>query len=558
MSWLGHATRIARVDLLRMVRTHADWKRGIGGAFSLLVSVVVILGLTVGGGYAAFRLSGLLADPDGDLGRLARDAGIDVVGGILALFALIVAVIFLVRALGARGTLDQPAGTLTVVPTREAFLGTLLAEFVYFQLWVLGPSIGVGVGLALGLDVGWPAVAIPLATSGLGVVGVSVGYPVGIGVRHLFSRFPFVARNKGAILVAVFAGYFLLVMTGTLNQVVVGLFEPMQASPLAWFAHVALLGIPLFPTDPLLAAGAIAVSIAVFLVAVPGGTRVADRHWFSDPALAGEETPAVRTETPGRGVERYLSPVVGPKTAALVTLAWRRASRSPLKLLYAMYPLFFLAGAFADIVQTGAVPSYLPYLMVLVVAWGAGVVFTLNPLGDQGAGLSTTLLSRVDGRTFVHAHLLASLAIAVPLGIVVTAVTGLLSPVPRPTVAILVAATPVVMLVSAVLSIGIGMAFPKFEATNVTRSMRTVLPSMMGFLLFSLHLFLTALLAGIVAEPLVQELAAAVLSFVLPFGLTVSTQGLYWIAAVVLVPLALAPLPAYRYATKRFDRYTIA
>ena len=559
MSRVSHARAIARVDVTRMVRKHADWKDGLGGVVSLVVSALVIVLVSLGAGYGGYVGGRTLTDPDGWLAEFASADGLAIVGGVLGVYAVIVAVVFIVRAIGARGTLDQAEGTLTVVTTVEALSGTLLAEYVYLLLWVLGPSIGAGVGLSLGLGTPVPAVTVPLAVAALGVVSVGVGYPLGVGLRHLFTRFPFVARNKSAILVAVFAAYFLVVMTGTLNQAVAALFEPMQASPLAWFAHLALVGVAPFPTSPLLAAGTLAVTAAVAVVAVVAGTTIADIHWFSDPALAGEEPEqAVATESPERGIEQYLATVVGRKSAALVTLSWRRAKRSPLKLLYAMYPLFFLAGAAADIVQTGDVPAYLPYMMVLVVTWGAGVVFTLNPLGDQGAGLSTSLLSKVDGRTFVHAHILASLAIAVPLGMIVTGVVGVLAPIELTTAAMLVAATPLLMLVSTTLSIGIGMAFPKFEATNVTRAMKTVLPSTMGFVLFSLHLFLTAFAAGIVLEPVVKALAAAFISFALPFGLAVSPETLFWIAAAALVPLVLAPIPAYRYAVRTFDRYTIA
>lgn len=558
MSFLGHAGRIARVDVLRMVRKHADWKAGFGGVFSLVVSVLLLAGVSAAAAYGAYHAGRSIDQGSGFLAELASGDGLAVVGGVLALFSLVVAVVFLVRAIGQRGTLDQAEGILTVVPTGEAYLGVLLAEYVYLLIWTMGPALGVGIGLALGTGVLWPVLTVPLAVAAIGAVSVGVGYPVGVGVRHFVTRFPFVARNKGGILVVVFVAYFAFITTGSLNEVMIALFEPMQDSPLAWYGHLGLLGAGPFPASALLAGGSLAVTLAVAVLSVIGGTWITNRHWFSDPALAGEPEPAAKTETPDRGVEQYLEPVVSSKTAALVALSWRRAGRSPLKLLYALYPMLILAGVFADIVQTGEVPAYLPYAMILFVAWGAGVMFTLNPLGDQGAGLSGTLLSEVDGYAFVHAHLLASLAVAVPLGIVTTAVVGVLAPIDLTTAALLVVASPVVMVVSSVLSVGIGMAFPKFEATNVTRAMKTVLPSMWAFGLFTAHLFLTAFAAAIVYEEIVAQLAAGLLSFVMPFGLSVTPDTLALIAAVTLVPLVLAPIAAYRYAVAKFDRYTIA
>lgn len=164
-----------------------------------------------------------------------------------------------------------------------------------------------------------------------------------------------------------------------------------------------------------------------------------------------------------------------------------------------------LAGLFADIVQSGQIPTCLPYAILLFGAWAAGVIFTLNPLGDQGAALVSTLLSDVDGRAFVRAHVLAGLVVAVPLGTIATAAVAYVSPLERQTVIALVIVAPLVMIISAILSIGIGMAVPKFEATNVTRSMKTVLPSMWAFVLFSLHLFATAGAAAVLYEPAVRD-----------------------------------------------------
>ena len=227
-----------------------------------------------------------------------------------------------------------------------------------------------------------------------------------------------------------------------------------------------------------------------------------------------------------------------------------------MKLLYAAYPLLFTIGVFADIVQTGAVPAYLPFGTLAFVTWAAGVIFTLNPLGDQGAALPTTLLSRVDGSRFVRAHLLASLLVAVPAGLAVTAVVAALSPVETPTAIGLVAAVVPLMILSSALSVGIGMAFPRFRAVNVTRSLKTVVPSKLAFLLFSLHLVLTVTAGAVVAEEGARTVLAALVSLV-PLVPDVDPGTLYAVAAVALAPLVVAPFASYRYAVRRFDGYTL-
>jgi hypothetical protein len=229
-----------------------------------------------------------------------------------------------------------------------------------------------------------------------------------------------------------------------------------------------------------------------------------------------------------------------------------------MKLLYAAYPLLFMTGVFADILQTGQVPAYLPYGMLVFVVWAVSVVFTLNPLGDQGAVLPTTLLSRVGGREFVFAHVLAGLVVGLPLGTVITAAVALLSPVDVETAVALTAATPVLLVVCSVLAVGIGVAFPRYEAVNVTRSMKAVVPSRWAFVLFTLYLFVTTAAAVLVYQEFARTLAAGLLSFLLPFGLSVSAETLLYAAAVCLVPLVAAPFVAYRYAVRRFETFTVA
>lgn len=561
MSSLAHVLRLARVDVIRMVRKHTDTGEGLGRLVSLLVFVVFVGAATLGGGYLAYRVGGTVGPGDVDVGPFSATAALR---GIVAVFGVIGAVVVALRAVGQRGTLTNAEGVLTVVPTGEAFLGLLLAEYVYVLLWLGGPAVGIGVGLALATGSPLAAVTVPLGVAAVGSTVVALGFPVGLGLKHLLSRIAFVARNKGVLIAVAFLVYFAFVVTGSLNAAVVALFEPMQASPTGWPADLLLAGTGLLAPSPLRAAGAVVVVVVVGAAGTAVGTRVAAAHWFSDPVLAGEaEEGSAGDQEPGTvgaagaALQRRLAAAFGRPTAALVLLAWRRAARAPLKLLYVVYPLFFAVGVFADIFQTGRIPAYLPYGTVLFVAWAAGVVFTLNPLGDQGAALPTTLLSRVDGRQFVRAHVVASLVVAIPLGTVLTAAVALLSPLSATTTILLIAATPVLVAVATVLSVGIGTAFPRFRAVNITRSMKTVVPSVLAFALFSVHLVATVASAVVVSDEGARALGAALLTFVLPFGLGVDAETLSLVAAVLLALLVVTPALSYRYAVRRFDRYTL-
>ncbi len=554
MSDAAHALRLARIDVLRSIRKHTDRGRGFTALFSVLMFALLVGAMTVGGGYLAARIGGALTN--------GLDAGpYTVVGaarGVVALFWLVAAVVFAVRAVGQRGTLTNAEGVLTTVTTREAFAGVLLSEYAYLLLWTLAPAAGVGVGVAAGTGVPSPVVAVPVAVAAAGSAAVAVGYTVGLLVRHLVTRLPFVARHKGALVVVVFLAYFLLLTSGALNRAFVVLFEPMQAAPTGWYADLLLSGTPGVTPSVARAVGSLILTAGLAALAVLVGPLVAARHWFSDPVLAGEPS-SERTDdgVHESRVEHALTSLSTRATAALVVLAWRRAVRSPMKLLYAAYPLLFLAGVFANVLRTGRVPTFLPVVVSLFVVWAAGVVFTLNPLGDQGAALPSTLLTGVDGRQFVGAHVLAGGLVAVPLGTALTAIVAVLSPLDAGTAVALVAATPVVVVIESALAVGIGMAFPRFEAVDVTRSMKAVVPSGWAFALFSLHLFLTAGAAVIVYDLAIRTFVSAMLSFLLPFGITASPSELFAAAAVALVPLVVAPAASYRYAVRRYDGYRI-
>jgi hypothetical protein len=562
MTGLGHGLRLARIDVVRMVRKRTDPDSRLASVASVGMFALLTLGLTVGGAYGARWLGSTLAAGSANLDEIGAVVGARGAVGVAWVGCV---VMFALRAVGQRGTLTNAEGVLTVVPTGQAYLGLVLAEYVYLLIWTLVPAVGIGAGLAAGAGVVWPAAGVPLAVALVGATAVPVAYALGLGIRHVVTRFPFVARHKIALIVVVFAAYMAAIVSGALNDAVALLFEPLSASPLGWYADLALLGLPGVNPVTTDAAGAVAATPVLAAVALAVGTRIAVAHWFADPALAGEtddEADATTGATPTAAetgadpLAARLEALLDRPTAALVAVAWRRAARAPMKLLYAAYPLLFLTGVVIDVVQTGEVPTYLPYALVVFVAWAAGVVFTLNPLGDQGSVLSTTLLSRVDGRRFVRAHVLAGLLVAVPVGTVIVAVLGVLSPLAARDVAVLSALAPVTMVVASGLAIGIGTAFPRFEATNVTRSMEAVVPSPWAFVLFSVHLAATSLAAVLVGVSGVRELLAALVDLLL--SVTVGTETIRIVAAVALVALLLLPVVSYRYAVRTFDRYTVA
>jgi len=542
---------LAAVDVTRTVRQITGRRLRM---VLLAVGVLPVVGLGGYGAYLVGQAGGASAAPPSlSVSSVARgSAAVAWVG----LFVLVT-----VRTVGGRGRLDNDAELLSMAPTRAVALGRVLSETALALAWGVPVALALAVGYAVGGGESTPLVTLPLAVLALTLSAAPVGVAVGLGLRHLVTRVPFLARRRGALAVLGFLAYFGAVATGTFDAVVGALFESLQSAPPAWTADVLLVGLPV-DGDPLRAA-LVLPFVAVLAVAGVAGTALAGRrHWFADPVLGGDtDEPVDGDDVPAESrferVERRLGAAVGRETAALVTLAWRRAARAPMKLLYVTYPLFGGVGILTESVESGEVSPVLPALALLFVAWAGTVVFTLNPLGDQGSTLPVTLLSRVDGREFVAAHVLAGALVAVPLGTAVVAGLAVAATLAPRRVVALVVGTPLVVLLGSLFAVGVGVAFPRFDAVSVTRSTEAVVPSLLAFVVHTAYLLLAAVAAAIVYEPSVEPLVAAVVSWLLPFGRSVSAATV-GTAARVGVALALAaPVASAWYAVRRFERVTV-
>lgn len=544
---LRHGRIIAAGDLRRTVRM------AIASKLQLLSYVLTagVFGVVLGGGSYVFgRDLGFTGLPDGL-------ASIGAVRSVVAILWLFMAVIVAARAVSTRGSLANDAGLLTVVPTRDAVVGVLLSESAVVAAYLLPMLMAAGAGYALATGSWTLAGAAPVVAAGLSVTAVAVGYPAGLGLRHIVTQIEFIARFKTLLVVAGFVAYMAVALYA-LDDVIAAIFAPIQRLPTGWFADLLFLGTEGLRADAQRAAGGVA------LVPVLGGlsavvtTHIAGRHWFADPVLVGDEVSATTPTASHPHTERVeagLRRLVGQGGAAVIVLSWKRAARAPRKLFYAVYPLFFVVGFIGDIVRTGTVPAPSAFFALLFVAWAGAVAFTLNPLGDQGAALPTTALSRIDGRSFVAAHVIAGAVVAIPLGTALTASLGLLSSLETAHTVAVVVATPVAVIASSLVAVGIGMAFPKYDAVNVTRSTKAVVPSFVAFALLTGYLLLSCLTGLIVYRPGLEAGLAGLLSWVLPFGLTVSASAIGLGARLTLALLSVAPIASAVFAVTRFDTF---
>jgi hypothetical protein len=546
---LSYAARIARVEVLRSVRAlRSSGTRTVAFAFALLFWVALP---TVGGGFAAYHLGQALPEVSLPFSVL------DVVRSASAVGWVGIAALAAARTAGKKGDLDAPAGTLTTVPARDAALGLLLAEYARMALVAAIPVMTVAAALAVGAGVLAPVVTIPATAAVLLGVALTIGFPVGLGVKWVTLRSPWLARHRTALLVVAFVAYFLAVTSDAFNDALAGLQRVLRETPLAWFGDAALLGVPGLGAVPTRALGAAAVAAVALPAFAALGVRAAEALWYADrptseegPDEEAQSTGDATAESPRQSslAETALAGVVGRPTRTVTLAAWRRMRRGPIKLLYVVYPLFFLYAPLRTAFESG-VPTTLPVLIALYGTWAVGAT-VLNPLGDEGSVLPTTLLTGISGRAFVAGHVVSATLVGGPLVVAATAVAGAVSPLPPARWLALSAVSAALVVAGAVLAVGIGTYFPRFGTVEVFRSREATMPSKSAFAAYSLALLAGAVGATVAALPAAAELVAALVG--------ASASGLRVGAAAIAVAVGVVgPVVAYRSAVRAFETFTV-
>ncbi len=477
--------------------------------------------------------------------------------GIAALAWLVLTAMATIRTVTTVADVDEPAFLLLSTSHRNVVLGVTGAELLTFATWTIPPTLALSSAFAYGAGTILPVVLAPAFVVLLLFTAVPIGFVVGVWIRHLITVYEPIARYRTPILVSVGVAYFAAIAMGWLETITSVLFDLLGNSPLGWPGSLLLLAVP--GLEP--SVGPLVGTVVGFAVVVPlavGVGVVSTRiHWYSDPVRSDDEPAETQSSDRLGGL---LSGLDRPTRTVTVT-AIRRTKRAPVKLLYAVYPLFGAVAFLQDVVRTGTLPSPLAVLFCLYVVWGAGVLFTLNPLGDLGPGLPAVLTSTISGRQAIVGRILAGVLVAVPVGIVVSLVAGAVSPLSLEQTALLLVATVVGAVVGPALAAGVGSLFPRFGSVKVTNDREAVMPSKTAFLVYTLAIALPAAAAAVLSVDAAPAVLAGVLTALLSlapwFELTISARAITVVASIVLPLGLLAPPLSYRYAVRRFDRYTL-
>ncbi len=471
------------------------------------------------------------------------------------------AAFMVVSGVGSYGEVDNADGMLTIRPPKDVAGGLFLSSLAQYIPWIAYPVAVVYAGLSVGAGTPLPFAGGVAAGAVVLLSSCAVGYPVGLFLKGVFRRSETLSRLKPVLGVAAGAIYFWLMFSGEFVTVAQTIEPAVLASPLGWLDDLALLTTPGASASSLAAVGAVSLAAVLFPVGVLATVRAARYAWYVDRA-EDNGTQATEPEDAGTApagrLGRLLSTVCrrqGTAGVAAVTLV--RAYRAPMQSLFVAVPLLFAFPLFEQLLTSGSLPWYAPWLVVFYGAWAAGAASPLNVLGNQGATLPTLLTARSDGRTAVRGTVLAAVLLVAPLTTLGAAWTATAAGVPRAEAVAVTVAAPVGVVAGSVLAAGFGALFPRFESIDVTASRSAVLPSKAAFGLFSLLLTVGQVGAVFTASLTARRIGSVLLSERLPFGLTPSASTLESVGWFLVV-LVLAAVPvAYLVAARRIDTYRL-
>ncbi|SNZ12462.1 hypothetical protein SAMN06269185_1757 [Natronoarchaeum philippinense] len=472
----------------------------------------------------------------------------------VALAWLAVSAFVTMRTVNYRGDPDAPAGLLTTVPVFDAVVGFLLAEAVVVGAWAALPMLVFAGSLAVGAHAAAPVLALPVVGAVVLAWAVPVGFLVGIVVRHALLTVDPIASNRTALIIVAMVAYFGLLMTDAFGVIVSAIFPFLAALPVGWIGDLLVLDLPRITAAPVRILGSVAITAVVVPVLVTASARVAEAHWLADGVIEGDDDSDADTVVGDSAIDRIadlLPDGVGRPTRSVVRAVVVRARRSPVQLLYLIYPLFAAFPVAQDIYTAGSIPGYLPWLLPVFVIWAAGAAFTLNVLGEQGSTMPVVLSAPSGPRHVLLGNVGAGVLLGLVPGAAIAVIVGLLGPTGVPQAVALGVLTAVGVVGANMMATGIGVAFPRFGTVQVMNNREAIAPSKSAFAIFTL----LVLPFGPICWLLVS--AGGPGALVDALGLTTPAVAVRAVAAAVLLAWLAVAAGSMRYALDRIGTYTL-
>jgi hypothetical protein len=536
-----HGLRIARAEFRRSVRNYSRSRRRLVG---LAVAVLFF------GGNLVVALPSAYV-----LGRAARDGGgIPFFGPAATAIPVGLVALAAFRTLERIGRIDAEELLLLTVHPRAVVLGLVGAEVARLTAWFGLPAGAVVAAFALGL--GAPSVLLTAALVAVPVVACAAvwGYALGVTALDLLRRLPNLRRALqvvgvvamlGVVVASQFVGRY-LAAAGTPSAAGIVPGSGLAFDPVVDYAALALVGTPLARPGAvsLPALATLGAALALTPVGLAVATRRASRLWFTDAASSTSTPPGQADDAAPGGWFAVPRPFAWRPAGRVAWAQLRRARRRPQELAH-LVVVVFLIGPLGTTVAESSGDALGPLLAGAGVGLGAylaGATFGLNPLGDDRPHLPVLLLGAWPPRTLVRGRVLAGLAVGLPVATVAPLATVALGTAPARAVAF--AVTGVWMCAAAApVAVGLGALYPVYEEREFWGT-ETVVPSTLvtvGYLFA---------VGGGAAVGLV------VTWYALAAGLLVA-PAFVAVAVPVLALIAGASYASYRYAVRRYRRYTV-
>jgi hypothetical protein len=527
----GHVSLLVRTEFRRRYRSvRSDTRRFavlvIAGVFLLLPIGGVVIGLFVFGDRVAE-------------GTLPFSLSMTAVRGGAAALLIGVAALNAIRTIQVGATPSNPDGVLLMADHSEVVASLLVVETILGAWIVIVPGVLGAIAFGIGAGSVLAGVAFLTAIVCVATLGSVLGIAVGFVVRNALARSETLSRYRTPAAVVLFLAYMYAIVATEFESAFDPVVSVLGPTPLGWYGDLALASLGV-GASPLLVAGALVLALG----GVAGLSVVVDRLarllWYAEPV----EGSTGETDSSGIGTV----PGVPRPIARIVRKSWLRAYRSPIRLFFVVYPLFFLIAPISDAVRTGVVPSYLPAVVALYSAWATGSAFTLNPLGEEGDVLPIALTSPVSGRTFVAGYCLAGVLIGLPLSVLAVLVAAAFAGSSLTMAAGAVALAIILPVAAAGMAAGVGVTFPRFEPVNVTRGREAVVPSLIGFAVYSIALVVAATPGLAFQVSVARETVTSATNLVSESVLAVG------VAATVVLAGVFAAV-GYAHAVRTFDDY---
>ncbi|SDQ95912.1 hypothetical protein [Natronobacterium texcoconense] len=439
---------------------------------------------------------------------------------------------------------DRLDGYLTTVSHRELLGGLLLAEGVLWGVPIVALGGASSLTFAAGTGSMLAALGFFVAICSTFATALVVGWALALVVMNGGVRSTLLARLRFVALAGVAIAYFSLLMTGNFGALFDPLIRVLEPTPVAWLGDLLVVGAS-GDASLIRAGGAVLTSAFVLLASPVVLSRLAAWLWYADGRSVEREV-AVADVAGARSsrLDRFLPrSVVG-----VVSTDWKRARREPIALSFAIYPLIVLINPLIRVFETGTIGGSFPLWVLLSGAWITGALFALNVVGNEGAALPATLLSRTPGRALVAGHVVAGVLVCVPVTVVATVGLGIASPHSPAAVVTLAAGALVLSLCAGPIATGIGAMLPRFEAVDVARSTKAIVPSTLAFAVYSVVVVIVSLPAILGHSAIVGHAIASLLG---TEQIVVAVGGTA-LSALVAVPIA--GLSA-RYAIRSVETY---